>query len=92
MKYKKGQIVYIKSMNWLRKYATRDKDFRGYSYKKSTYLFVDDMTVFCGRRVTIRDSYYNIYHVNEDHNKWIWQKWMFQEHNVVKEMNDLLEE
>lgn len=75
MKYKVGDKVRVKSLDWYN--ANKNK---GGFIKGNEETFVDEMSKLCGEIVTIeyiRNS--KFYIIKEDKNKYSWEDWMFEE-------------
>lgn len=80
MKYKVGDKVRVKSLDWY----NENKNAKGIIYKKAQ-SFVSTMAELCGEIVTISgfDSYF--YKIEEDKNEYCWDDWMFEE-NIETEV------
>lgn len=80
MKYKVGDKVQVKSLDW-------------YNKNKNIYdivscgadSFVMDMTDHCGKIVTISCYCYNGYHIQEDTDGYTWTDEMFEDKIEVKD-------
>lgn len=75
MRHKVGDKVRVKSLDWYNK----NKDAGGTICEKSQ-SFVDDMSEFCGKIVTINgitDPHF--YKIKEDKDRYYWDDWMFEE-------------
>lgn len=71
MKYKVGDKVKIKSLDWY----NDNKDYYG-NVECGFYYFIEEMTKYCGKILTIGEVYRNVYEVQEDEN-FIWTDDMF---------------
>lgn len=74
MKYKVGDKVRIKSIDWYNE--NKDKDG---IVVLSTHIFVPGMSQFCGKIVTIENVFDNSYDVKEDNDKYYWTDEMIEE-------------
>jgi hypothetical protein len=70
MKYKKGDVVRIRSRDWLNEHDTPE----GYNQ-----AFIYDMYEYCGKTATIIkvDEGYKFYRLDIDNKEWNWEDWMF---------------
>lgn len=79
MKYKVGDKVRIKSIDWYNK----NKDAIGWIwFSHSSITFILDMSNFCGRTATIiseKQSLESFYKIDIDGNHWCWTDEMFDE-------------
>lgn len=80
MKHKVGDKVRVKSLDW---YNT-NKNHNGYITGLDE-TFVDEMSKFCGKLVTINSVTKYFYHINEDEYKYNWTDAMFEE-DVINEV------
>lgn len=71
MKYKVGDKVKIKSLDWY----NDNRDYYG-NVECGFYYFIEEMTKYCGKILTIDDVYHNVYELQEDEN-FIWTDEMF---------------
>lgn len=76
MKYKIGDKVQIKSLDWYNRY----KDING-----NVNYFAYGMSEYCGRIAIITGITYNRYNIDIDNNKYVWDDYMF-ENIKVKEI------
>lgn len=81
MKYKVGDKVRVKSLDWY----NENKNQTG-QITCLDDIFVDEMSKLCGKLVTINSFTKHGYHINEDEYKYIWTDDMFEEimENEVK--------
>lgn len=79
MKYKVGDEVRIKSLDWY------NSNKRGYDIRVSdeSLDFVAYMSKYCGKKATITKVCGNYYHINIDNGDWKWCDYMFEE-NIEK--------
>ena len=76
MKYKVGDKVRIKSLDWYNK--NRDKTNE---IECGSVYFISDMTVFCNKIVTISSVWSNtleVYHIKEDNGRFNWTDEMIE--------------
>ena len=76
MKYKAGDKVRIKSLDWYNK----NKDKTNEIECDSVY-FIPDMTIFCNKIVTISSVWSNtleVYHIKEDNGRFNWTDEMIE--------------
>lgn len=71
MKYKVGDRVRIKSLDWY----NDNRDYYG-NVECGFYYFIEEMTKYCGETLTIGEIYRNYYELQEDEN-FIWTDDMF---------------
>lgn len=87
MKYKVGDVVKVKSLEWY----NENKDERGYVRSaNSTATFVECMSKYCGKEATIVDVSDNHYKLDIDHIAWSWTDEMFE--GVVPNPEDKTDE
>ena len=78
MKYKKGDTVKIKSLDWYNK----NKD--EYGYYDAVLLFSPSMSKYCGKIATITDVLKNCYRLDIDvEDPWLWTDEMLEEPDTV---------
>ena len=76
MKYKIGDKVKIKSLEWYNKM----KDPAGFIYLNDFgILFMEEMNVFCGKKATVVSNSGEQYQIDIDKNRWCWKDWMFED-------------
>ena len=82
MKYKVGDKVLIKSLDW---YNENNDGIGILSYKISGVPFASDMAKYCGGIVTINRAYADgngrlgdRYYIKEDDGDWVWHEKMFE--------------
>ena len=73
MKYKKGDKVKIKSLEWYN--ANKDKDGKVFCGK---YDFIDEMIMYCGDILTIETVHSDSYDFTEDLYRFIWTDEMIE--------------
>lgn len=78
MKYKVGDKVKIKSLDWYN--ANKNKYWNVSVY----YTFVKQMSPFCGKTAIIREKRDRVYKIDLDKGEWNWTDEMFEE-NFNKE-------
>ena len=79
MKYKPGDKVRIKSLDWY----NENKNEIGRIYGDSSAVFIRTMSKFCGQTVTISEAAYDIYGCDaygilEDNNEYSWTDYMIE--------------
>lgn len=77
MKYKVGDRVKIKSLEWYNS-LEKDSDNDVYLEKCDNYI-VSDMVEFLGKTAIIESIYYKGYDINLDNGKWSWTDEMFED-------------
>ena len=82
MKYKVGDKVRVKSLEWYNQ--SKDSDGDIYLNDFGIY-FVNDMSVFCGRKAVITSNFGEEYQIDIDKNKWSWKDWMFEDEPTTSE-------
>ena len=75
MKYKPGDKVRIKSIDWY----NSNKDEVGAIYGDSDAIFIQMMSKFCGQTVTISEVAADVYGVLEDNDEYSWADYMIEE-------------
>ena len=76
MKYKIGDKVKIKSLEWYNKM----KGPAGFIYLNDFgILFMEEMNVFCGKTATVVSNSGEQYQIDIDKNRWCWKDWMFED-------------
>ena len=87
MKYKVGDKVRVKSLEWYNANKDEDGDIPLIQMCGSKYNFIDDMSCFCGKIVTINNvCHRGYYDIKEDNCCWYWTDEMFEglvEHDDV---------
>ena len=81
MKYKVGDKVKIKSLDWY----NDNKDCDG-NVECGFYYFIEEMTKYCGKILTIGDVYRNEYELQEGEN-FIWTDEMFD--SIIENTDDV---
>ena len=76
MKYKVGDKVKIKSLEWYNQMRDSDGDIYLNDFGIS---FVKDMSVFCGKKATIVFDLGGEYQLDIDNKKWSWKDWMLED-------------
>ena len=88
MKYKVGDKVRIKSLEWYNSNKDNDGNVPLIEMCDALYNFVEDMHCFCGKIVTItnvwKDDYYDIC---EDDCRWYWTDEMIE--GLVESSSDM---
>lgn len=80
MKYKIGDKVVIKSLDWY----NDNKDSNGEVYNHNPYMFIDCMKKYCGKEATIvsiQHGCYSYYKIDIDNQEWLWIDFMFEDKN-----------
>lgn len=85
MKYKVGDKVKIKSLDWY----NDNRDFYG-NVECGVYYFIEEMTKYCGETLTIGKKYNNKYVLQEDEN-FAWTDDMFDSNIDIIENTDDVE-
>lgn len=81
MKYKVGDKVKIKSLDWY----NDNRDYNG-NVECGFYYFIEEMSKYCGKILTIGDVYRNEYELQEDEN-FIWTDDMFD--SIIENPDDV---
>ena len=81
MKYKVGDKVKIKSLDWY----NDNRDYYG-NVECGFYYFIEEMTKYCGKILTIGEVYRNVYELQEDEN-FIWTDDMFD--SIIENTDDV---
>ena len=81
MKYKVGDKVKIKSLDWY----NANRDYNG-NVECGFYYFIEEMTKYCGKILTIGDVYRNEYELQEGEN-FIWTDEMFD--SIIENTDDV---
>lgn len=77
MKYKVGDKVRIKSLEW---YNSANKDeFGTIRNDESYYIFLESMVQYVGKEATITKNNASYYSIDIDDGKFAWNDWMFEE-------------
>lgn len=76
MRYKKGDRVRIKSLEWYN--ANKDEDGKVYVYGDSYAIFIQVMSKFCGQTVTISEVVDDLYGILEDGGDYSWADYMIE--------------
>lgn len=76
MRYKKGDRVRIKSLEWYN--ANKDEDGKVYVYCDSYAIFIQVMSKFCGQTVTISEVVDDLYGILEDGGDYSWADYMIE--------------
>lgn len=83
MKYKVGDKVRVKSLDWFRENCEYNEIHKCFIYKEEVVVFPKSTQRFCGQVVTICGIVDDVppYYVIEDENKWRWifVDWMLEE-------------
>lgn len=80
MKYKVGDRVKIKSLEW---YNSLKKDSDGDVYLEECHNYmVSGMADILGKTAIIEDTSSKFYNINLDNGKWLWNDEMFEEETV----------
>ena len=82
MKYKVGDKVKIKSLEWYNQMRDSDGDIYLNDFGIS---FVKDMSVFCGKKATIVFDLGGEYQLDIDNKKWSWKDWMLEDEPTISE-------
>ena len=81
MKYKVGDKVKIKSLDWY----NANRDYNG-NVECGFYYFIEEMTKYCGKILTIGEVYRNEYELQEGEN-FIWTDEMFD--SIIENPDDV---
>ena len=90
MRYKVGDIVRVKSLNWFD--TNKAEELNGLDVVKcGGRLFVPLMSLYCGKILTITDADENRYLVKEDNGDWDWTDEMFEDpyNNILYDIFDV---
>ena len=82
MKYKVGDKVKVKSLEWYNQMRDSDGDIYLNDFGIS---FVKDMSVFCGKKATIVFDLGGEYQLDIDNKKWSWKDWMLEDEPTISE-------
>ena len=92
MKYKVGDKVRIKSLEW---YKSANKNENGYIEGCSGVFFHKKMASYCGIEATIKEmrrslskENITIFKLDIDEGGWTWYDWMFEENMDENETSD----
>lgn len=76
MKYKVGDKVRVKSLEWY----NQNKDSDGNIYLNDFGIpFIKEKSVFCGRKAVIASIFGEEYKIDIDKNRWYWKAWMLED-------------
>lgn len=82
MKYKVGDKVKIKSLEWY----NQNKDSYGDIYLNDYGIsFIKEMSVFCGKEATVVFDLGGEYQIDIDNKKWSWKDWMLEDEPTISE-------
>ena len=81
MKYKVGDKVKIKSLEW---YKSMDKDSFG-AVGGEDIKFIADMVRYCGKEAIVVGCYANSYELDIDEGDWSWYDWMLEDEPTISE-------
>lgn len=81
MKYKVGDRVRIKSLDWY----NANRDYNG-NVECGFYYFIEEMSKYCGKILTIGEVYRNEYELQEGEN-FIWTDEMFD--SIIENTDDV---
>ena len=81
MKYKVGDKVKIKSLDWY----NANRDYNG-NVECGFYYFIEEMSKYCGKILTIGEVYRNEYELQEGEN-FIWTDEMFD--SIIENTDDV---
>jgi len=84
-KYKVGDKVRIKSLDWYNSNKDEDGEIGLHS---DEYLFLEVMSEYCGKECEVSHVYSNGEYSLKG-NGWIWNDWMFEEELSAKEQQVL---
>lgn len=79
MKYKVGDKVRIKSLEWYEKHH----DYRGRIYINSEAFFSSCMVEYCGKEAIIKEVNETSYKIDIDNQFWNWSDGMFEDENPL---------
>ena len=80
-KYKVGDKVRVKSLEWFKEHCEYNNLYNYYVYKGNHAVFVEPMQQLCGQVVTICEvinTDHVSYHIAEDEDKWTFTNWMLE--------------
>lgn len=75
MKYKVGDKVRVKSLDWY----NSNKEYYDNRVCGGNLYFVNNMTKYCGKEATIIEVINDFYHIDLDNKYWKWSDYMFEE-------------
>lgn len=81
MKYKVGDKVRVKSLEW---YESMDKDPFG-AVGGDDIKFIADMVRYCGKDAIVVGCYANSYELDIDEGDWSWYDWMLEDEPTISE-------
>ena len=81
MKYKVGDKVRVKSLEW---YKSMDKDSFG-AVGGEDIKFIADMVRYCGKDAIVVGCYTNSYELDIDEGDWSWYDWMLEDEPTISE-------
>ena len=73
MKYKVGDKVRVKSLDWY------NKNSKNSAVVKNGVSFTDSMLKYCGMTAVVVGIYYDSYDIDIDNKEWYWYDWMFED-------------
>jgi len=79
MKYKIGDTVYIKSLDWY-----NDNKNYGVYVKSYNFFFDKHMQHFCGKSAIIKDIDRDAYKINLDDRIFFWEDYMFEDIKEIR--------
>ena len=84
MKYKVGDKVKIKSLEWYNRKAL------DYGFTINDILFDHKMSEYCGRLAVIEKLGAAYYKIDIDNGEWFWYDWMLEDEFEVQKDKDLI--
>ena len=76
MKYKVGDKVRVKSLDWYNQNKDSDGDIYLNDFEKS---FIKEMSAFCGKEATVVFNLGGEYQIDIDNKEWGWYDWMLED-------------
>ena len=73
MKYKVGDRVKVKSLDWY------SKNSKNSAVVQNGVSFTDAMLKYCGKTAVVVGIYYDSYDIDIDNKEWYWYDWMFED-------------
>lgn len=79
MKYKVGDKVRVKSLEWY------DNNYDDGGFTVDSNWFDADMSVFCGKVANIKSVSHDFYGLDIDGGSWCWYDWMLEDEPTVSD-------
>ena len=79
MKYKVGDKVRVKSLEWY------DNNYDDGGFTVDSNWFDADMSVFCGKVANVKSVSHDFYELDIDGGSWFWYDWMLEDEPTVSD-------